>query len=79
MLTDGYYNFKMDLFAAGCVCFEIVALFPLFPGQNEMAGGLKGRGMTGEDQIQKIHNVLGTPPAELLTRKFKRNALGRRA
>jgi len=62
LLTDGYYNFKMDLFAAGCVCFEIVALFPLFPGQNEM------------DQIQKIHNVLGTPSPELLTRKFKRNA-----
>lgn len=62
LLTDGYYNFKMDLFAAGCVCFEIVALFPLFPGQNEM------------DQIQKIHNVLGTPPPELLARKFRRNA-----
>jgi renal tumor antigen len=40
----------------------VVALFPLFPGQNEM------------DQIQKIHNVLGTPPPELLARKFKRNA-----
>lgn len=39
-----------------------MALFPLFPGQNEM------------DQIQKIHNVLGTPPPELLARKFKRNA-----
>mmetsp|Transcript_54655 Transcript_54655/g.153779 ORF Transcript_54655/g.153779 Transcript_54655/m.153779 type:complete len:494 (+) Transcript_54655:88-1569(+) len=62
LLTDGYYNFKMDLFAAGCVWFEIVALFPLFPGQNEM------------DQIQKIHNVLGTPDPELLVRKFKRNA-----
>lgn len=62
LLTDGYYNFKMDLFAAGCVWFEIVALFPLFPGQNEM------------DQIQKIHNVLGTPSPELLNKKFKRNA-----
>jgi len=62
LLTDGYYNFKMDLFAAGCVWFEIVALFPLFPGQNEM------------DQIQKIHNVLGSPDAELLNKKFKRNA-----
>mmetsp|Transcript_21045 Transcript_21045/g.33943 ORF Transcript_21045/g.33943 Transcript_21045/m.33943 type:complete len:538 (+) Transcript_21045:77-1690(+) len=62
LLTDGYYNFKMDLFAAGCVWFEIVALFPLFPGQTEM------------DQIQKIHNVLGTPSNELLTKKFKRNA-----
>mmetsp|Transcript_5719 Transcript_5719/g.13426 ORF Transcript_5719/g.13426 Transcript_5719/m.13426 type:complete len:509 (+) Transcript_5719:105-1631(+) len=62
LLTDGYYNFKMDLFAAGCVWFESVALFPLFPGQNEM------------DQIQKIHNVLGTPDPEFLARKFKRNA-----
>jgi renal tumor antigen len=62
LLTDGYYNFKMDLFAVGCVWFEVVALFPLFPGQNEM------------DQIQKIHNILGTPPAELVARKFKRNA-----
>mmetsp|Transcript_51583 Transcript_51583/g.122732 ORF Transcript_51583/g.122732 Transcript_51583/m.122732 type:complete len:554 (+) Transcript_51583:176-1837(+) len=61
LLTDGYYNFKMDMFAAGSVCFEVVALFPLFPGQNEM------------DQIQKIHNVLGTPSPELL-RKFKLNA-----
>lgn len=62
LLTDGYYNYKMDLFAVGAVCFEIVALFPLFPGQNEM------------DQIHKIHNVLGTPSPELLARKFKRNA-----
>mmetsp|Transcript_58168 Transcript_58168/g.125744 ORF Transcript_58168/g.125744 Transcript_58168/m.125744 type:complete len:553 (+) Transcript_58168:92-1750(+) len=61
LLTDGYYNFKMDLFAAGTVFFEIVALFPLFPGQNEM------------DQVQKIHNVLGTPSPELV-HKFKRNA-----
>eukprot|EP00746_Dinoflagellata_sp_MGD_P044442 gnl/MRDRNA2_/MRDRNA2_208437_c0_seq1.p1 gnl/MRDRNA2_/MRDRNA2_208437_c0~~gnl/MRDRNA2_/MRDRNA2_208437_c0_seq1.p1 ORF type:complete len:484 (-),score=105.58 gnl/MRDRNA2_/MRDRNA2_208437_c0_seq1:38-1489(-) len=62
LLTDGYYSFKMDIFAAGCVWFEMIALFPLFPGQNEM------------DQIQKIHNVLGTPSPELLARKFKRNA-----
>ena len=97
---DGYYNFKMDLFAAGChclggalssffiffglgigrgmlcnpfwmdfestepilhhftifsprtlrirgVCFEIVALFPLFPGQNEMA------------TVSAVYSVLG--------------------
>mmetsp|Transcript_94201 Transcript_94201/g.177236 ORF Transcript_94201/g.177236 Transcript_94201/m.177236 type:complete len:536 (-) Transcript_94201:179-1786(-) len=62
LLTDGYYNFKMDIFAAGCVWFEIMALFPLFPGSNEL------------DQIQKIHNVLGTPSPDLLARKFKRNA-----
>mmetsp|Transcript_52391 Transcript_52391/g.117984 ORF Transcript_52391/g.117984 Transcript_52391/m.117984 type:complete len:557 (+) Transcript_52391:117-1787(+) len=62
LLTDGYYNFKMDIFAAGCVWFEIVGLFPLFPGSNEL------------DQIQKIHTVLGTPSPELLARKFKKHA-----
>jgi renal tumor antigen len=41
--------------------FEVLSLFPLFPGTNEL------------DQIQKIHNVLGTPSAEVLA-KFKRSA-----
>eukprot|EP00452_MALV-II_sp_L67-6_P000112 gene112-147_t len=52
---------QMDLFAAGCVWFEVMALFPLFPGQNEM------------DQLQKIHSILGTPSEETL-RKFKLNS-----
>lgn len=54
LLTDGYYNYKMDIWSAGCVFFEIVSLFPLFPGSNEL------------DQIHRIHNVLGTPSTELL-------------
>ncbi len=41
--------------------FEIVSLFPLFPGTNEL------------DQIQKIHNILGTPPTELLAKMKKRS------
>jgi len=61
LLTDGYYSYKMDMFAAGCVWFEVMALFPLFPGQNEM------------DQLVKIHNVLGTPSSDLISRKFKTN------
>lgn len=61
LLTDGFYSYKMDLFAAGCVWFEVMALFPLFPGQNEM------------DQLQKIHSILGTPSEEIL-RKFKLNS-----
>mmetsp|Transcript_4312 Transcript_4312/g.6634 ORF Transcript_4312/g.6634 Transcript_4312/m.6634 type:complete len:571 (-) Transcript_4312:7-1719(-) len=59
LLTDGYYSYKMDMWGVGCVFFEVVSLFPLFPGTNEL------------DQIQKIHNVLGTPPPDLLA-KFKR-------
>jgi renal tumor antigen len=61
LLTDGYYNYKMDMWGVGCVMFEVVALFPLFPGSNEL------------DQIQKIHNVLGTPPPPLLA-KLKRRS-----
>jgi serine/threonine protein kinase len=54
LLTDGYYDFKLDIWAVGCVFFEIVTLLPLFPGENEI------------DQINKIHNILGTPSKEIL-------------
>ncbi|CAM6059097.1 unnamed protein product [Sphagnum tenellum] len=60
LLTDGYYNYKMDMWGVGCVFFEIVSLFPLFPGNNEL------------DQVQKIHKILGTPPMQLLD-KMKRS------
>jgi len=50
----------MDIWGVGCVFFEILSLFPLFPGKNEL------------DQIHKIHDVLGTPPKHVLSR-FKRN------
>ena len=51
----------MDMWGVGCVMFEVIALFPLFPGTDEL------------DQINKIHNVLGTPPKAILD-KFKRYA-----
>ena len=54
LLTDGYYNYKMDIWGLGCVFFEVLSLFPLFPGNNEL------------DQVHKIHNILGTPPREIL-------------
>lgn len=60
-MTDGHYGYKMDIWGVGCVFFEVLSLFPLFPGDNEL------------DQIHKIHNILGTPPQELLD-KFQKNA-----
>lgn len=54
LLTDGYYNYKMDIWGVGCVFFEVLSLFPLFPGKNEL------------DQVNKIHNIMGTPSQELL-------------
>lgn len=58
LLTDGHYCQKMDLWSAGCVFYELLSLTPLFPGRNEL------------DQVNKIHDVLGTPDAMLL-QKFK--------
>ncbi|XP_053553411.1 MAPK/MAK/MRK overlapping kinase isoform X2 [Bombina bombina] len=60
LLTDGYYTYKMDIWSAGCVFFEISSLHPLFPGSNEL------------DQIAKIHDVLGTPASAIL-KKFKQS------
>lgn len=59
LLTDGWYDYKMDIWSVGCVFFEIISLFPLFPGTNEL------------DQIERIHNVTGSPSPELLER-FKK-------
>ncbi|CAG9465944.1 unnamed protein product [Pedinophyceae sp. YPF-701] len=59
LLTDGYYSYKMDMWGVGCVFFEIVSLFPLFPGQNEL------------DQINRIHRIMGTPSQDLLARMRK--------
>ena len=36
LLTDGYYGYKMDLWGVGCVMFEVISLFPLFPGNDEL-------------------------------------------
>uniref|UniRef100_A0A9J8C890 mitogen-activated protein kinase n=1 Tax=Cyprinus carpio carpio TaxID=630221 RepID=A0A9J8C890_CYPCA len=60
LLTDGHYSQKMDVWSAGCVFFEILSLSPLFPGRNEL------------DQVNKIHDVLGTPDITLL-QKFKQS------
>ncbi|MFO0116794.1 MAG: protein kinase domain-containing protein [bacterium] len=61
LMTDGYYGYKMDIWGVGCVFFEILSLYPLFPGDNEL------------DQIHKIHDIMGTPPQELLD-SFQKNA-----
>ena len=61
LLTDGYYNYKMDIWGLGCVFFEILTLVPLFPGDNEL------------DEIYKINNILGSPSEELF-QKFRKNS-----
>lgn len=61
LMTDGYYDQKMDIWGAGCVMYEIMTLVPLFPGKNEL------------DMIHRIHNIIGTPSQKVLDR-FKSHA-----
>lgn len=55
LLTSGYYGPKMDIWALGCVFYEILTLNPLFPGDSEL------------DQLNKIHDVVGSPSQTLLS------------
>lgn len=58
LLTAGYYGPKIDVWALGCVFYELLTLQPLFPGDNEL------------DQLFKIHDVLGVP-SERTYRRFR--------
>jgi len=62
LLTDGYYNYKMDIWGLGCVFYEILTLEPLFPGDDEI------------DQVNKINYILGSPPNELFEKFVKNSA-----
>ena len=64
LLTDGYYNYKMDIWGLGCVFFELLTLVPLFPGDDEI------------DQVNKINYILGSPPDDLY-QKFVKNSAHR--
>jgi renal tumor antigen len=61
LLTDGFYTEKVDCWAVGCVFFEMVSCFPLFPGTGHL------------DMINRIHAFLGTPTASVLA-NIRRNS-----
>ena len=62
LLTDGYYNYKMDIWGVGCVFYELLTLEPIFPGDDEI------------DQVNKINYILGSPPPELFEKFVKNSA-----
>lgn len=54
LLCKGSYNYKLDIWGAGCVLYEVLTKLPLFAGVDE------------NDQLVKIHNIMGTPSQRLL-------------
>ena len=66
LLTSGEYGTPLDIWAVGCVLFELITRRPLFPGRDTL------------DQLQKIHQVLGTPDNEMLMKfRISRNMKNR--
>ncbi|CAB16737.1 serine/threonine protein kinase, meiotic, STKc MAK-like Pit1 [Schizosaccharomyces pombe] len=49
LLRDSYYSFPVDIYAAGCMAFEIATLQPIFPGNDDF------------DQLYKMCEILGSP------------------
>ena len=49
LLTHGNYTEALDIWAAGCVFYEMLTKNPLFPGRNSF------------EQIHLINNILGNP------------------
>ena len=45
-----YYDYKVDIFALGCIIIELFTGVPMASGVNEY------------DQIQKLYKILGSPP-----------------
>ncbi|XP_019874394.2 MAPK/MAK/MRK overlapping kinase isoform X2 [Aethina tumida] len=56
LLTIGHYSSKMDIWAIGCVFYELLTFKPLFPGVNEI------------DQLAKIHKIIGVPSRNVLNK-----------
>ena len=60
ILTSGSYGKAVDIWAVGCMLYELLTTRPLFPGKHEL------------DQINRIHQIVGSPSRETLS-QFKKN------
>jgi renal tumor antigen len=60
LLTAGSYGAPIDVWAVGCILYELITGRPLFPGGDELT------------QIDLIHKLLGTPDNSILAKFMAR-------
>lgn len=63
LLGAKHYNKAVDVWAVGCVIAELVALRPLFKGEEAKLDSKKNVPFQ-KDQLLKIMDWLGTPDGE---------------
>lgn len=56
IITTGAYGPPVDIWAIGCVFYEILTMRPLFPGKHQL------------DQLNKIHSILGSPSHDYMSK-----------
>jgi cyclin-dependent kinase 8/11 len=59
LLGSKHYTRAIDIFAVGCIFFELLTCTPLFPG-NEM----KGQKVFQENQVKEVFRNMGKPTLE---------------
>lgn len=61
IITTGAYGPPVDIWAIGCVFYELLTMRPLFPGKHQL------------DQLNKIHSILGSPSHDYMDKFQSKN------
>ena len=72
ILGSHYYDFSIDVWATGCILFELITRTPLFPGEQEGLQILEQAqilGMPSKQEMESLANICEAPVIQL----FKRN------
>lgn len=65
------YDFSIDMWAAGCILFELIGRTPLFPGESEGMQLLEHslmRGKPSSEELERLEQICEKPVIELLSR-----------
>lgn len=52
LILGGFYELSIDIWSVGCILYELITSYPLFPGDGQL------------DQMMHILKILGTPTEE---------------